>query len=44
MRIANIDGRAHLVTDGLALDVAAVSGGRFGPGPQAVYDDWTASS
>jgi hypothetical protein len=44
VRIANIHGRAHPVTDGLALDAAEASGGRFGPGPQAVDDDWTAFS
>lgn len=42
MRIANLAGRLVLVTpDGThALDVAAASDGRFGPDPQAVYDDW----
>lgn len=42
MRIANLSGRLVLVTaDGSgAVDVATASDGRFGPDPQAVYDDW----
>lgn len=42
MRIANLSGRLVLVTgDGRgAVDVERATGGRFGPGPQAVYDRW----
>lgn len=40
MKIANHGGRAALViADGIA-DIAEVSGGRFGPDPMSVYDDW----
>ncbi|MFB4308515.1 fumarylacetoacetate hydrolase family protein [Actinomadura sp. GTD37] len=43
MRIANHAGRAVLVvSDGKAADIATASDGRFGPGPQSVYDDWDA--
>lgn len=44
MRIANIAGRLALVTGtatgDIAVDVAKASDGRFGPDPQAVYDEW----
>jgi 2,4-diketo-3-deoxy-L-fuconate hydrolase len=40
MRVANQDGRLVLVTDSGVLDVAAASGGQFGPDPHAVYDSW----
>jgi 2-keto-4-pentenoate hydratase/2-oxohepta-3-ene-1,7-dioic acid hydratase in catechol pathway len=43
MRTANLDGRLVLVTvDEMAVDVERSSNGRFGPDPQAVYDDWDA--
>jgi 2-keto-4-pentenoate hydratase/2-oxohepta-3-ene-1,7-dioic acid hydratase in catechol pathway len=42
MRIANLSGRLCLVVDGLAVDVAQASGGRFGPDVQAVYQDFAA--
>ncbi|MEO8262943.1 MAG: fumarylacetoacetate hydrolase family protein [Pseudolysinimonas sp.] len=42
MRLANVAGRAALVTDEGALDVAEASGGRFGPDPQALFSDWDA--
>ena len=42
MRLANLDGRATIVVDGSGIDVAEASGGRFGPGLPAIYDDWTA--
>ncbi len=42
MKIANLAGRAVLVTDAGALDVAEASGGRFGPDPQALFEDWVA--
>lgn len=40
MRLGNQAGRAVLITDEGALDVAEASGGRFGPDPQALFDDW----
>lgn len=46
MRIANVEGRLVIVTGDpgreLACDVEKASGGRFGPEPQAVYDEWDA--
>ena len=43
MRIANLSGRLVLITtDEAAVDVERASGGRFGPDPQAVYDEWDA--
>jgi 2,4-diketo-3-deoxy-L-fuconate hydrolase len=46
VRIANLSGRLVLVDDdgAAAVDVARASGGRFGPDPQAVYDEWEAFS
>ncbi len=43
MRIANLHGRASLIVDRGAIDLAIVSGGRFGPDLHAVYDDWNAA-
>lgn len=40
MKIATIDGRLCLRTDHGWADVAAGSGGRFDPDPQAVYGRW----
>lgn len=44
MRIANIAGRLAIVTGApgaeTAVDVAKASDGRFGPDPQAVYEQW----
>lgn len=40
MKLANLDGRAVLVTDGGAIDVATATGGAFGPHLHAVYDRW----
>lgn len=40
MRIANVDGRLVTFVAGRAVDVAAASGGRFGPDPQSVYAAW----
>jgi 2-keto-4-pentenoate hydratase/2-oxohepta-3-ene-1,7-dioic acid hydratase in catechol pathway len=40
MQIANVAGRAQLIVDGRAIDIHAASRGRFGPGPDALYDDW----
>lgn len=43
MRLANRRGRAALiVAAGRALDVHDTSGGRFGPDPQQLFDDWDA--
>ncbi|KAB2386327.1 fumarylacetoacetate hydrolase family protein [Actinomadura montaniterrae] len=43
MRIANHAGRAVLVvSDGKGADIATASDGRFGPGPQSLYDQWDA--
>ncbi|BAH53598.1 fumarylacetoacetate hydrolase family protein [Rhodococcus opacus] len=46
MRIANIDNRAALVIGDeggeRGIDLAHASHGRFGPGPQAVYEDFGA--
>ena len=40
MRIANLGGRAVLITEDGAVDVARASAGRFGPDPQALFEDW----
>lgn len=40
MRIANVSGRASLVTDAGAVDIATASGGAFGPDPMGVYERW----
>jgi 2-keto-4-pentenoate hydratase/2-oxohepta-3-ene-1,7-dioic acid hydratase in catechol pathway len=43
MRIGVIDGRAFLTTaDGAGIDIADASGGRFGPDPMAIYEEWAA--
>ncbi len=42
MRIGNLAGRAVVVTDEGAIDIHAASGGQFGPGLRAIYDDWDA--
>ena len=42
MKLANVAGRAALVVEGGVLDVATASGGRFGPDPAALYDEWEA--
>ena len=48
MKLANLAGRAVLVTPSTgsgtenAVDVATASDGRFGPDPQALFDDWAA--
>lgn len=42
MKLANLDGRATIVTDAGGVDVAEASAGRFGPGVQSLYDDWPA--
>ena len=41
MRIANVDGRAVLLTtDTSGIDVAVASAGKFGPRLPSIYDDW----
>jgi len=40
VRVGNLAGRLVIVTGAGAIDVESASGGRFGPGPQAVYDQW----
>jgi 2,4-didehydro-3-deoxy-L-rhamnonate hydrolase len=42
MKLANSNGRAVLVLGDRVADVAEISGGRFGPDPMSVYDDWLA--
>ena len=42
MQLANLNGRAVLILDGKALDIASESAGKFGPEIQAVYQDWEA--
>lgn len=42
MKLANVNGRAALVLGDTVADLATVSGGRFGPDPMGVYDDWDA--
>lgn len=41
MKLANHAGRAVLVRDDGIVDVAEASGGRFGPDPMSVYENWT---
>ncbi len=41
MRVANLDGRAVLLGDTHALDIAHASDGRFPSDPQRVYDVWS---
>ncbi|GAA3201959.1 fumarylacetoacetate hydrolase family protein [Microbacterium terregens] len=40
MRIANLSGRAVLIHQGHAVDIAGASSGRFGPAPRAIFDAW----
>jgi 2-keto-4-pentenoate hydratase/2-oxohepta-3-ene-1,7-dioic acid hydratase in catechol pathway len=42
MRLADLAGRATLVTDAGGIDVALASDGRFGPHIQTIYDEWAA--
>ena len=42
MKLANVRGRAALIVGDEIADMAEVSGGRFGPDPMALYDDWAA--
>jgi 2-keto-4-pentenoate hydratase/2-oxohepta-3-ene-1,7-dioic acid hydratase in catechol pathway len=42
MKLANHDGRAALVLDdGSIADVHQASGGRFGPDPMSVFEEWS---
>jgi 2-keto-4-pentenoate hydratase/2-oxohepta-3-ene-1,7-dioic acid hydratase in catechol pathway len=40
VKLATVHDRAVLVIDDEIADVAEASGGRFGPDPMAVYDEW----
>lgn len=40
MKLANLHGRAVVVTEDGAIDVAEASAGRFGPDPQDILDEW----
>jgi len=42
VKLANANDRAVLVLGDEIADVATASGGRFGPDPMDVYDDWAA--
>lgn len=42
MRIANLSGRAALITADGAIDIADASDGAFGPDPMDVYEKWAA--
>jgi 2,4-didehydro-3-deoxy-L-rhamnonate hydrolase len=41
MKLANVDGRATIVTSAGGIDVAEASAGRLGPSLSSVYDAWT---
>jgi len=42
MKLANLHGRAALISADGAVDLATASAGRFGPDVQPLYDDWAA--
>jgi 2,4-didehydro-3-deoxy-L-rhamnonate hydrolase len=42
MRIGNLSGRLTVFTDAGAVDVEKAGGGRFGPDPHSVYEQWDA--
>lgn len=42
MRIANVSGRAHILTDTGAVDIALSSAGCFGPDPMDLFARWPA--
>ena len=42
MKLANLEGRAVLVLDDGIADIAEATGGRFGPDPMQVFEDWRA--
>ncbi len=42
MKLANLNGRAALITGDGAVDLDTATDGQFGPEVQALYDDWAA--
>jgi 2,4-diketo-3-deoxy-L-fuconate hydrolase len=40
LRIANNNGRAVIVDEHHYVDISTASNGKFGPGPDAVFEDW----
>jgi 2,4-didehydro-3-deoxy-L-rhamnonate hydrolase len=42
VKLANLNGRATVVTDSGGVDLAVASDGRIGPDVQPLYDDWGA--
>ena len=42
MKIANVNGRAALVLADTIADIEQASGGRFGPDPMGLFDNWPA--
>jgi 2-keto-4-pentenoate hydratase/2-oxohepta-3-ene-1,7-dioic acid hydratase in catechol pathway len=40
MKLANYRGRVVIIFDGSCADVHEASGGRFGPDPMSIYEDW----
>lgn len=42
MRVANLAGRMVILGPSTAVDVAVASGGRYGPEPRAVWNNWAA--
>jgi len=42
MRLANLAGRAVLLVDGGAVDIARLTDGKFGPSARSVLDNWEA--
>lgn len=40
MRLANLNGRAVILVDGGAVDVAQLTEGVYGPGVRSLFDDW----
>jgi 2-keto-4-pentenoate hydratase/2-oxohepta-3-ene-1,7-dioic acid hydratase in catechol pathway len=40
VQIANLAGRAALIVDAGAIDIATASEGRFGPDPMSIYENW----
>ncbi|HEX6238902.1 MAG TPA: fumarylacetoacetate hydrolase family protein [Acidimicrobiales bacterium] len=41
MKLANLDGRATVITDAGAIDLERATGGSLGPGVQELYERWT---
>lgn len=42
MKVANVAGRAALIVGEGMVDLAGASGGRFGPDPMQLFEDWDA--